>query len=174
MRRRIVSVGVGLLLAVLLLGGLGLLLRSSPPGYTRIDAVAGEGGRKLLGVVLKDGERMTLSWRNSQFGLDVTEGFFVHGGLLIQDRVTFALPGGPPPPDVFPDDVADLFHTGGPFAARGLSRPFSRIVYRIGEIGDPRLQVRDRTIHLKREVGFGGRVVLTATRPTLPEIVLGR
>lgn len=173
-RRRIVAIAVILALAGLALWGLGLLTRDAPGGYTVVAVTAGEGGRELLRAVLRDGERVTLRWRNSQFGLDVTEGFFAAAGRLVQDRVTFALPGGPPPPRVSPADVADLFHTGGPFDARGLARPFSRIVYRIGEIGDPRLQVQDRTLLLKPEAGFGGRVVLTAGRPALHELVLGR
>lgn len=173
-RRRIVAIAVILALAGLTLWGLGLLTRAAPGGYTAVAVTAGEGGRELLHAILADGERVTLLWRNSQFGLDVTEGFFAAAGRLVQDRVTFALPGGPPPPLVSPADVADLFHTGGPFDARGLARPFSRIVYRISEIGDPRLQVKGRTLFLKREVGFGGRVILTASRPALHEIILRR
>ena len=117
---------------------------------------------------------MTLTWRNSQFGLDVTEAFFTRSGVLIQDRVTFAAPDGSPPPRVSAGDVDDLFHTGGAFDARGLSRPFTRIVYRIGEIGNPKLQVQNRTITFKQEAGFGGRMTLTASRPPVYEILLRR
>jgi len=76
-----------------------------------------------------------------------------------------------PPPRVSPRDVDDLYHTGGAFDARGLSRPYQRIVYRIGEIGDPKLQLQNRTVSFKQAAGFGGRVVLTATRPALHEIL---
>jgi hypothetical protein len=114
---------------------------------------------------------VTLTWRNSLFGLDVTEGFFTRSGVLVQDQVTFSVPGGPPPPRVSPRDVDDLYHTGGAFDARGLSRPFHRIVYRVGEIGDPKLLVRNRTVSFKQAAGFGGRLVLTMTRPTLHEIL---
>jgi len=134
----------------------------------------GEAGRELLRAVLRDGEPVTLSWRNSQFGLDVTEGYFVREGVLIQDRVTFALPGGPSPPRVSPGDVADLFHTGGPFDARGLARPFTRIVYRVGEIGDPRMEAGGRVVSFKKEVGFGGRVVLDAFRAGLRDRFFAR
>ncbi len=152
--------------------GLWLLLRIVPPGYTRIDLTEEDKGHKLLSAVLDDGERMTLTWRNSQFGLDVTETFVARSGVIVQDRVTFAAPDGTPPPRVSAADVDDLFHTGGAFDARGLSRPFTRIVYRIGEIGNPRLQVQNRTIAFKEEAGFGGRVVLTASRPSLYEVLL--
>ena len=168
-RRVSILAGIGASLLVLW-----LLSRVTPPGYTRIDLTEGAEGRRLLSAVVKDGERVTLAWRNSQFGLNVTEAFFGQSGVLVQYRVTFAQPDGTPPPRVSPEDVDDLFHTGGAFDAQGLSRPFRRIVYRIGEIGDPKLTVRDRTVALKREAGFGGRVLLTATRPSLGEIMLRR
>ena len=150
---------------------LGLLSRIAPPGYTRID-LTGEGkGREIFSAVVPDGERVTLTWRNSQFGLRVTEGFFARSGVLVQDQVTFSDPDGPPPPRVSPRDVDDLYHTGGAFDARGLSRPFRRIVYRIGEIGDPKMQVQNRTVAFLQAAGFGGRVVLTTTRPALYEVL---
>lgn len=151
-----------------------LLSRFTPDGYTRIDLAEGAGGRVLLSAIVPDGERVTLNWRNSQFGLLVTETFHGRSGFLVQDRVTFAQPDGTPPPRVSPHDVDDLFHTGGAFDAEGLDRPLRRIVYRIGEIGDPKLTVRGRTVALKKEAGFGGRVVLTASRPTVGEILLDR
>jgi hypothetical protein len=170
MHRRIMIIAV----IVTLLTALGFISQVTPAGYTRIDLKEAGEGRRLLAAVLTDGERVVLTWRNSQFGLDVTEAFFAKSGLLIQDQVTFAVPGGPPPPRVPARDVADLFHTGGPFDARGLCRPFSRIVYRISEIGHPKLRVKDRTVSLKEEAGFGGRVILSTARATLSEIILGR
>jgi hypothetical protein len=149
----------------------GLMSRIVPSGYTRIDLKEDDLGRGIFSVVVPDGERVTLTWRNSLFGLDVTEGFFTRSGVLVQDQVTFSVPGGPPPPRVSPRDVDDLYHTGGAFDARGLSRPFHRIVYRVGEIGDPKLLVRNRTVSFKQAAGFGGRLVLTMTRPTLHEIL---
>jgi hypothetical protein len=148
-----------------------LLLRFAPAGFTRIDLTEDGKERDLLNIVVADGERVTLTWRNSQFGLHVTEVFFARSGELVQDQVTFAVPGGPPPPRVSPRDVDDLYHTGGAFDARGLSRPFRRIVYRIGEIGDPKMQVRNKTVALKKAAGFGGRVILTTARPALCEIL---
>jgi hypothetical protein len=148
-----------------------LLYRIAQSGYTRIDLTEGVEGRNLLSAVIADGERVTLTWRNSQFGLQVTEVFFGSGGVLVQDRVTFSRPDGSPPPRVSPGDVDDLYHTGGAFDAEGLSRPFRRIVYRVGEIGDPKLRLRNRTVAFKQAAGFGGRVVLTATRPAIHEIL---
>jgi hypothetical protein len=150
---------------------LGLLSRISPSGYTRIDLTEDEKARGIFSAVVPDGERVTLTWRNSQFGLRVTEGFFARSGVLVQDQVTFSAPDGSPPPRVSPRDVDDLYHTGGAFDARGLSRPFRRIVYRIGEIGDPKMQVKNKTVSFKHEAGFGGRLILTVTRPALHEIL---
>ena len=151
--------------------GFGLLSQVTPSGYTRIELTEEGRGEKILSIVAPDGEPVTLTWRNSQFGLHVTEGFFARGGLLIQDQVTFSDPDGSPPPRVSAHDVDDLYHTGGAFDARGLSLPFSRIVYRIGEIGDPRIHVKNRTAALKKAAGFGGRVILTTARPKLYEIL---
>jgi hypothetical protein len=147
------------------------LLRLTPSGYTKIDLTEDNKGKILLSAVLPDDERMTLNWRNSQFGLDVMETFFVRSGVFIQDGVTFAAPDGTPPPRVSARDVDDLFHTGGAFDARGLYRPFTRIAYRIGEVGNPKLHVQNRTISFKQKVGFGGRVILTASRPAVYEIL---
>jgi hypothetical protein len=146
----------------------------TPTGYTRIELTEEGSGGKILTAVVPRGERVILTWRNSQFGLAVTEVFLAGGGLLIQDQVTFAVPDGPPPPRVSPRDVSDLYHTGGAFDARGLARPFARIVYRIGEIGDPKIRVQEKTIALKQAAGFGGRVVLTAARPAPYEIIFRR
>jgi len=148
-----------------------MLSRIAPSGYTRIDLMGEEQGREIFSAVVPDGERVTLTWRNSQFGLRVTEGFFARSGVLVQDQVTFSAPGGPPPPRVSPRDVDDLYHTGGAFDARGLSRPYQRIVYRIGEIGDPKMQLQNRTVSFKQAAGFGGRLILTTTRPALHEIL---
>ena len=156
---------------------LGLLLLSQvviPAGYTRIELVAEEGGKRILSDVVPDGEPVTLTWRNSLFGLDVTEVFLARSGVLVQDQVTFSAPDGSPPPRVSVRDIDDLYQTGGAFDARGLSRPFSRIVYRIGEIGDPKLRVKKKTAALKREAGFGGRVILATSRPALHEIIFHR
>ncbi|MCX5838388.1 MAG: hypothetical protein NTW71_07690, partial [Deltaproteobacteria bacterium] len=69
--------------------GFGLLSQVTPSGYTRIELTEEGRGEKILSVVVPDGEPMTLTWRNSQFGLRVTEVFYARGGLIIQDQVTF-------------------------------------------------------------------------------------
>lgn len=160
-----------ILIVILTLLGLGLLSQVTPSGYTRIELTEESRGEKILSVMAPDGEPVTLTWRNSQFGYRVTEVFYARGGLIVQDQVTFADPAGPPPPKVSAADVADLYHTGGTFDARGLNRPFSRIVYRIGEIGDPKIRVKNKTAALKKAAGFGGRVILTTTRPKLYEFL---
>ena len=165
-RRGPITVGIAASLLAL-----GLLSRFAPSGYTRIDLTEDGKGRGIFSAVVPDGERVILTWRNSQFGLHVTEGFFARSGVLVQDQVTFSAPDGSPPPRVSPRDVDDLYHTGGAFDARGLSRPYQRIVYRIGEIGDPKLHVRNRTVAFKQAAGFGGRLILTATRPALHEML---
>ena len=166
------SISIGILALVFL--GILLLSQVVPSGYTRLD-LSTEGRRKpILSDVVPDGERVVLTWHNSLFRLDVTEVFFARGGVLIQDQVTFSVPGGSPPPRVSARDVDDLYHTGGAFDARGLARPFSRIVYRIGEIGNPRIQVKKKTAVLKKEAGFGGRVILATSRPALHEIIFHR
>lgn len=166
------SIPVGFL--VLAVVGILLLSQVAPSGYTRVDLSAEGRGRPILSDVVHDGESIVLTWHNSLFRLDVTEVFLARGGVLIQDRVTFSVPGGPPPPRVSARDVDDLYHTGGAFDARGLSRPFSRIVYRIGEIGNPQIQLKGKTAILKKEAGFGGRVILAASRPALHEIIFHR
>jgi hypothetical protein len=167
MRRKLTMIA----LISLLLIALGLLSQVTPAGYTRIELTVEGRGEKILSIVAPDGEPVTLTWRNSQFGLQVTEVFYARGGLIIQDRVTFSDPNGPPPPRVSAHDVEDLYHTGGTFDARGLSRPFSRIVYRIGEIGNPMIRVKNKTAALKKAAGFGGRVILTTARPKLYEFL---
>ena len=166
MRRRI------LLVALVLSTFIVLWLLSRPvSGYTRLELKDPETGRKLASFVLRDGEPIVLTWRNSIWGLDVTEAFVAKSGLLIQTEVTFAYPDGPPPPRVTPQDVDDLYHTGGAFSAIGLARPLHQVVYRVGEIGNPKLRVRDRVIEFKPLVGFGGRVVLTTNTPHWYEIM---
>lgn len=148
-----------------------LLAGYAPQGYTRIDLAEDGTCRNILSAVVPDGERITLTWRNSQFGLPVTEVFVARGGILVQDQVTFSAPDGRSSPQVAPRDVDDLYHTGGAFDARGLARPFRRITYRVGEVGDPKLHLRDTIVVFKQAAGFGARLILAATRPALYEIL---
>jgi hypothetical protein len=141
----------------------GLLLASSGAlcaGETMVQLTHRETGKRISCTVLRDGETLILTWTNSLFRLLVTETYVAEGGILVQTGVTFADPNGKEPPLVKPEDVEDLYHTGGPFKAEGLSKPFRRIVFRIGEIGNPVLKIRDYAIELAKEVGFGGSVML--------------
>jgi len=165
MKARIALSGLFLLLLI----GLGALSQAPAAGYTRVELTQADTGKTILSIVLRDGEQAVLKWRNSLFGLDVTEVFQAQAGMLILDEVTFADPRGLPPPTVSPADVDDLYQTGGPFTARGLGKPVRRVIYRVSEIGDPKMRIRDRTVAFKQEVGFGGAVILTASAATLHE-----
>jgi hypothetical protein len=161
---------LGLVLLVLL-AMLGFLLLTPAGRYTRVALMEVETGRKVFSAVMRDGEQAVLTWRNSLFGLDVTEVFQARQGTLVLDQVTFADPGGLAPPEVAPADVDDLYHTGGPFTASGLGKSFSRVVYRVGEIGNPKMTIRERVVNFTQEVGFGGGLILTAAPPTWLEVV---
>lgn len=123
-----------------------------------------EGGteRRIGAAALREGEELVLTWTNSLFGLRVTEVFTARGGGLVLTGISFADPAGGEPPRVRPEDVDDLYHTGGPFRAEGLSRPVSRVVFRVGEIGDPVIRMHGREVRLRDAVGFGGAVRLEA------------
>jgi len=164
--------GSPLFLALLFLLVAALLSQVGLPGYTRMEIRDGGTGRKILSGVLGDGEEIVMAWKNSLFGLQVTEVFQAQRGRLVLTAVTFADPQGPVPPVVRPSDVGDLYHTGGAFTARGLNRTFEHIVYRVGEIGEPRMRVRDRAVDFKQEVGFGGTIVVTAAAARAFEILL--
>jgi hypothetical protein len=140
-------------------------------GYTWLKLTDPETGSELASFVLRDDEPVVLTWHNSIWGLDVTKAFIAESGQLIQTEVTFAHPDGSPPPRVSPQDVDGLYHTGGAFSAKGLSIPLHQVVYRIGEIGKPKMRVQNRVIEFMPLVGFGGRVVLTTATPHVYEII---
>jgi|PlaIllAssembly_1097288.scaffolds.fasta_scaffold26304_2 hypothetical protein len=164
--------GRPLFLALLFLLVAALLAQVGLPGYTRVRIQDGGTGRKIFSGVVRDGEEVVMTWKNSLFGLQVTEVFQAQRGVLVLTSVTFADPQGPAPPVVRPSDVYDLYHTGGAFTAAGLSIPFRHIAYRVGEIGEPKIRVKGREIDFKQEVGFGGSVILTAAAAKPFEIVL--
>lgn len=145
-----------------------------PATQTRLELTDAGRGRRIASLLLADGEKVVLTWRNSLFDLPVTEVFVAGSGVLTLTEVTFADPGGREPPRVRPEDVDDLYHTGGPFKADGLSRPFNRVVFRVGEIGNPTITLGGRTIRLAQEVGFGGAVLLVARRPGMGERLTAR
>jgi len=144
------------------------------PGYTRLELTEPESGRKLLARLLPDGEPAVLTWTNSLFRLGVTERFLARDGLLLLTAVTFADPSGRVPPLSRPEELDDLYHTGGPFRVEGVARPISRVVFRLGEVGRPRLRVGGELVEFYPAVGFGGRLLLETRRPTLGEWLLGR
>ncbi len=160
------------LIVILLLVGAGMWMLSPAKGYTRIELVDGSTGKTIAEVVLRDEEPVVLTWRNSLFDLDVTESFNTGNGKLIQDGVIFADPRGLPPPQVTKGEVEDLYHTGGPFSAHGLNRPFRRIVYRVSDAGTPKMKLGNRMVDFKQVVGFGGSVVLTASYPRRFELFI--
>jgi hypothetical protein len=145
----------------------------APAGHTWLELTDAGTGRRILSELLPDGQRVVLTWKNSLFGLLVTEVFVANSGSLTLTEITFADPTGREPPRVRPADVDDLYHTGGPFKAEGLSRPVSRVVFRVGEIGSPEIRVGNRAVHLAREVGIGGAVLLVARGPSLQERIVG-
>lgn len=141
----------------------------APPGQTWLELTDERTGRKIVSRLLPDGEQVVLTWTNSLFRLPVTEVFVAGSGVLTLTEITFGDPTGHEPPRVKPADVDDLYHTGGPFKAEGLSRPVSRVVFRVGEIGHPALKVGNRVVRFADEVGFGGAVLLAARPASVRE-----
>jgi len=133
--------------------------------HTWIELTDAETGRKITAQAVKDGEEIVLTWRNSIFDLKVTQVFVAREGRLDLTEVTFEDPRGETPPTVTPEHLDHLYHTGGPFRATGLSKPFTRIIFRVGEIGDPKLKVKNQSIRLIEQVGFGGAVLMVARKP---------
>lgn len=139
----------------------GLSLPSAQAGGTRLLLAEVETGREIFSTVVNDGERIILTWKNSLFSLLVTEIFEAREGCLILTEATYADPRGSAPPTVSPGEAAELYQTGGPFSAKGLDKHFRKLVFRVGEIGEPKMKIGNRLIEFKKEVGFGGGIVLT-------------
>ena len=156
-----------------ILFGLWLFSRVAVLGdQTWLELTDTQSGVRIAAQALKDGEEVILTWRNSLFGLRVKEVFVARGGRLDLTQVTFEDPRGLPPALVRPEDLDDLYQTGGPFRAEGLSKPFTRIIFRVGEIGDPKLQIGRQVVQLAGHVGFGGAVLLVAKKPAFFSIPL--
>ncbi len=148
---------LAVLIALLLAGAVALGAGLPLPSATHLTLRDLDAGRTLLDVVLRDGDPVTFTWHNSLFDQPVREIMYARGGQLVLDSVAFLDPTGSYEMPVAAADVADLYHTGGAFSATGLNRPYSRVVYRIGEIGDMHVQVGERTVALLAEAGFGAR-----------------
>jgi hypothetical protein len=165
MRRLAIGVSAAVLLLAILLGP--SLRAPGLRGLTWLELTDAENGRRIFAGALGYDEEIVLTWKNSLFGLMVTEVFVARAGHLELTRITFADPRGLPPPVSAPEDLDNLYHTGGPFHIEGLARPFTRVVFRIGEIGDPQLTIGNLTMALKQEVGFGGAVHMQTRSPRL-------
>jgi hypothetical protein len=163
--------GLAISLCALLLASAAVLVLSPravrPRGLTWVELTDAGSGRTIFAGALAYDEPVVLTWKNSLFKLAVTEVFAARAGRLDLTQVTFADPRGLPPPVARPEDLDDLYHTGGPFHVEGLARPLDRAVFRVSEIGSPALTIAGRTIHFKQEVGFGGAVRLQVRRPQL-------
>ncbi len=155
-RTRLFVFGLFLLLALL------LPAQAAQTGGTRLELTEVGTGRKIFSAVLMEGEQAVLTWKNSIYGLNVTEVFESRSGVLVLTQMTFAGPPGSPLPAVSPSDVDDLYQTGDPFTVRGLAKPFRQVIYRVSEIGNPRMKIGNRVIDFKKEVGFGGGIILSA------------
>jgi len=123
-----------------------------------------DSGRLIFSSCLDEGENIVYEWKNSLFGLNVTEIFSVRNGSLVLTEIVCHDPYGNPEPLVDPADVEYLCHEGGPFHAVNLSRAYGEISFMVGKIGKPRITVRDAVIDLEKEVGFGGRVIMKLSR----------
>lgn len=120
--------------------------------------------KKILEIVLEDSEEIFLYWRNSLFNLDVTEKFIIEKGTLALKEVSFSNPFESSPLSVSPNNLEDLYQTGGVFSVQGVQKRFTQIDFRIGEIGHPKLKIKGQLLDLKELVGFGGKVRLTIQR----------
>jgi len=163
--------GLAISLCALLLASAAVLVLSPraarPRGLTWLELSDAGSGRTIFAGALGYDEPVVLTWKNSLFKLAGTEVFAARAGRLELTQVTFADPRGLPPPVARPEDLDDLYHTGGPFHVEGLARPLARAVFRVSEIGNPVLALAGRTIHFKQEVGFGGAVRIQARPPRL-------
>ncbi len=157
------------LILLALVTGLSLCLLVGVPGRTRLALTDADTGRHIIATTLRDGDQVTLTWTNSIYRIPVTEVYIARAGWLVQDQVIIG--DDADAPDVGAADVADFYHTGDAFSARSLDRPFARVVFRIGEIGEPHLSVRGHTFALKQAVGFGGRVILAARHARLHDLL---
>ena len=115
------------------------LLSRPGSGYTRLELTNAATGINLASFVLADDEQIVLTWRNSIWGLDVTEAFVAKSGLLIQTEVTFADPDGSQPPHVTPQDVYIACTTQvGRFRRRGLPGRSIRLSIALAKSVNPR------------------------------------
>ncbi len=128
---------------------------------TLLDA---ESGRLIYASCLNEGEVIIYKWKNSLFGLNVTETFLVKGGSFELFELVYEDPNGGEEPQVDPEELGYLCHEGGPFRASNISKSYSELDFMVGRVGKPRIIINDRLIDLEEEVGFGGRVRMRVSR----------
>lgn len=119
-----------------------------------------ETGEIIASETVKSGESFSLIWKNSLYNLNVTEIYVIKDTFFEQSGVIFHDPNGKPEPVISASEVDEFYHTGGPFRAMDMSKPFKKITFTIGETGNPVIRLKGKDINLKDRVGFGGRVVL--------------
>lgn len=146
-----------------------LLLPLPLPGFTIVEV---ESPSESSFFLLERGEEVLLSWKNSLFGQDVTERLLAQGGFLWLEEVAFEDKISGYTMEVTPEDLADLYHTGGAFRVNGIHKPLSQAVFRVGAIGKPRLKIKGREINFQDQAGFGGIVVLRAKKANVINLLL--
>jgi hypothetical protein len=117
-----------------------------------------ERGKLIYSSFLDEGEVIIYKWKNSLFGLNVTETFLVSDGSFKLFELVYEDPNGEKEPQVDPEELDYLCHEGGPFRASNISKRYAELEFMVGKVGKPRIIINDRLIDLEREVGFGGRV----------------
>lgn len=119
-----------------------------------------ETGEIVYTQSLKPGDVITLTWKNSLYNLDVTETYVVRSYFFEQVSIEFNDPNRMDVPEVKPAEVEDYYHTGDPFKVNNISRPFEKIVFLIGDIGNPKIKIKENIIDLKKKAGFGSSIVM--------------
>ncbi|MCS7286072.1 MAG: DUF1850 domain-containing protein [Anaerolineae bacterium] len=127
------------------------------PGYTLVEL---ESPSRKTFFLLREGEAVQLTWKNSLFGQQVTEHFVVRDGILWLEEVNFDDKTSGYTMVATPEDLLDLYHTGGGFGIKGVKKPFRQIIFLIGAIGNPRLKIKGQELNFQEEASFGGKVTL--------------
>jgi hypothetical protein len=123
-----------------------------------------ESGRLIYSACLSDGEAIVYKWKNSLFGLNVTEIFLVRRGSFELFELVYEDPNGNREPQADIRDLDYLCHEGGPFRAVNISKFYQELEFMVGKVGKPKIIINDHLIDLEKEVGFGGRVVMKISK----------
>ncbi|MGB9631591.1 MAG: hypothetical protein ACP5KE_08840 [Candidatus Methanodesulfokora sp.] len=149
-----------LILLLLLLSFLLVLSNYITPRCHLVTLLDYDSGRLIYSTCLNDGEAIVYKWKNSLFGLNVTEIFLVRNDSLVLSELIYEDPHGNYEPLVKSDDLDYLCHEGGPFHAVNISKVYKELIFMVGKVGKPKIIVNGDLIDLEREVGFGGRVLI--------------